>query len=150
MNNERLSTQWWILNFHKTINKYSKPNTPTKIEENRRENLNGPYAGHDIKKIPKLFSSNNLKVACKTIDMKNLRCKKQNTDTYINSGIYKLKSPDCSKKYVGQTWWNFPWSSTKHINDIRRNTTKSGYSQHILENWRQYGCITCKLKRKIS
>jgi hypothetical protein len=58
------------------------------IKKNRREQKGKPkwallsYAGHD---------------------MKNLRCKKQNTNTYNNSGIYKLKSLDCSMKYEGQT-----------------------------------------------
>jgi hypothetical protein len=88
------------LNFRKTINKYDVPNTPTKIEEKQKGKptwVSFTYAGHDMKKIPKLFSNNNIKMACKTNDMKNLRCKKQNTDTYNNSGIYKLKSLLCSK-----------------------------------------------------
>jgi hypothetical protein len=82
-----------------------------------------------MKKIPKLFNKNNIKAACKTNNVKNLDGGEKNTDIY-NSGIYKLKSLDCSKENVGEIRWNLKRSFTKHVNDIR-SRRKSNFSQHV-------------------
>jgi hypothetical protein len=55
-----------------------------------------------------------------------------NSDAYDKSWIYKLKYGRCSVNYIGQTGGSFKIRYKEHINDIRYNRLKTGYSQHIL------------------
>jgi hypothetical protein len=52
---------------------------------------------------------------------------------------HQLKCLDCNKYYIGQTGRNFKQRYREHINDIRQNKEKSGYSQHILNTNHRYG-----------
>jgi hypothetical protein len=51
---------------------------------------------------------------------------------YEKSGIYKLKCGSCPSSYTGQTGRNFKIKYKEHVNDIRCNRDKTGYSRHIL------------------
>jgi hypothetical protein len=53
-------------------------------------------------------------------------------DKYSNSGIYQMKCLDCPWKYIGQTGRTFNQRYKEHIQAIRSNCNKSGYSNHIL------------------
>jgi hypothetical protein len=53
--------------------------------------------------------------------------------------VYQLKCSDYKKYYIGQTGRNFKQRYREHINDIRQNKEKSGYSQHILNTKHRYG-----------
>jgi hypothetical protein len=69
------------------------------------------------------------------------REKPDSLDTYKQSDVYQLKCLDCYKNYIGQTGRNFKQRYREHINDIRQNKEKSGYSQHILNTGHRYGTI---------
>jgi hypothetical protein len=43
--------------------------------------------------------------------------------------------------YIGQTGRNFITRFKEHIQDIRNNRTKTGYSQHITNTGHEYGNI---------
>jgi hypothetical protein len=56
-------------------------------------------------------------------------------------GIYKLECNSCPKMYIGQTGRNFKTRYKEHIQDIRNNRTKTGYSHHIPDTGHEYGNI---------
>jgi hypothetical protein len=56
-------------------------------------------------------------------------------------GIYELKCNSCPKVHIGQTGRNFKTRFKEHIQYIRNNRTKTGYSQHILNTGHEYGNI---------
>jgi hypothetical protein len=43
--------------------------------------------------------------------------------------------------YIGQTGRNFKTRFKEHIQDIRNNRTKTGYSQHVIITGHKYGNI---------
>jgi hypothetical protein len=43
--------------------------------------------------------------------------------------------------YIGQIGCNFKTRFKEHIQDIRNNRTKTGYSQHIINTGHEYGNI---------
>jgi hypothetical protein len=92
-----------------------------------------------------LFKNNtNLRIAYKvnnTIKKLFIRDKPDILDKYKHSGIYELKCLEFGKNYIGQTGRNFRQRYREHINDIRQNKEKSGYSQHILNTYHKYGTI---------
>jgi hypothetical protein len=104
------------------------------------------YIGKETRLITKLLKNNtNLRTVYKvknTIE-KNLyiREKPNKLDIYKQSGAYQLKCLDCKKYYIGQTGQNFKQRYKEHINNIRQNKEKSGYSQHILNTNHRYGTI---------
>jgi hypothetical protein len=57
---------------------------------------------------------------------------------FDQSEIYKLKCSSCPKTYIGQTGRSFKTRYKEHIQDIRNNRTKTGFSQHILNTGHQY------------
>jgi hypothetical protein len=52
-------------------------------------------------------------------------------------GVYKLPCGECPAFYIGQTGRNFGTRFKEHINDIRFNREKTGYSHHILNTGHQ-------------
>ena len=68
------------------------------------------YICKETRYITELCNSTNAKVTFKTNNQTEHPFKKENPkqpNTYTNSGIYQLAHPECSKKYVTQTGWNF-------------------------------------------
>jgi hypothetical protein len=55
-----------------------------------------------------------------------------NSDRYDKSGIYRLKCSSCPRRYIGQTGRSFKVRYKEHINGIKYNRQKTGYSQHVL------------------
>jgi hypothetical protein len=77
--------------------------------------------------------------------LKNILKHHTQTDKYNNSGIYQMKCLDCPlkySKYIGQTGITFNLRYKEHIQAIRSNCSKSGYSNHILNTGHTYGTIT--------
>jgi len=67
------------------------------------------YTGKETTFITNLFRKINLKIEFRTNNtIQNLLKHKQQTpDIYTQTGVYKLKCPDCNKAYVGQTGRSF-------------------------------------------
>jgi hypothetical protein len=85
----------------------------------------------------------NINIAFKTSDTlgKNLTKawqKSSDTDKYGMSGIYKLRCGTCAGVYVGQTGRRFRIRHKEHLNDIKYNSDKAGYSQHILNTQHEF------------
>jgi hypothetical protein len=59
--------------------------------------------------------------------------KKQVTDTYTQSGVYKLTCPDCKKAYVGQTGRSFAVRFKEHKYAFRTNSHTSKFAEHLTE-----------------
>jgi hypothetical protein len=53
-----------------------------------------------------------------------------------------MKCLDCPLKYIDQTGRTFNLIYKEHIQAIRSNCSKSGYSNHILNTGHTYGTIT--------
>jgi hypothetical protein len=53
-----------------------------------------------------------------------------------------MKCLDCPLKYIGQTGRTFNLRYNEHIQAIRSNCSKFGYSNHILNTGHTYGTIT--------
>jgi hypothetical protein len=56
--------------------------------------------------------------------------------------MYQMKCLDFPLKYIGQTGRTFTLRYKEHIQAIRSNCSKSGYSNHILNTGHNYGTIT--------
>jgi len=63
------------------------------------------FIGKETNFITNLFRKTNLKIAFRNNStiQSLLKHKQQVPDIYTQSGVYKLKCPDCNKAYVGQT-----------------------------------------------
>jgi len=92
------------------LKKITTPNKPKTTSTQKWATFT--YIGKETTYITNLFKNNDLKIAMRTnnyiqkilMDNKQLMNK---TDTYTQSGVYKLTCPDCNKAYVGQTGRNF-------------------------------------------
>jgi hypothetical protein len=95
-----------------------------------------------ICKITKLFKDTNLKIAFKTPStIDKLLNEKQETNSYGQSGIYKITCQSCYKIYIGQTGRHLT-RYKEHIRNIRLNKDESTFDQHILNKGHQYGPMT--------
>jgi hypothetical protein len=128
------------------------PSTKQTIETKPKEKwITFIYVGKQTTLITELLKNNtNLRIAYKvnnTIE-KNLytRNKPDISNKYKHSGVYQLKCLDCGKNYIGQTGRNFKQRYREHINDIRQNKEKSGFSQHILNTGHRYSTIDDTMK----
>jgi hypothetical protein len=98
------------------------------------------YTGNYIRKITKLFKDTNLKVAFKTTTTVGKQLSDNcTTNTYEQSGIYKMTCQRCHKVYVGQTGRNLIIRYKEHIRNIRFNKDELAFAQHILDQGHQYG-----------
>jgi hypothetical protein len=80
-----------------------------------------------------------LKIAFKTTStIGKLLNEKQETNSYEQSGIYKLTCQSCHKVYIGQTGRNLEMRYKEHIRNIRFNKYGSAFTQHILHKRHQY------------
>jgi hypothetical protein len=61
-------------------------------------------------------------------------------------GVYKIKCRSCQNAYIGQTGRSFKVRFKEHINDIVNNRSKTGYSQHILNNGHERAHSIMKLE----
>jgi len=70
------------------------------------------YIGKETTYITNLFKNTDLKIVMRNNNsiQKTLMHNKEltnNTDKYMQCGVYKLTCPDCNKAYMGQTGRNF-------------------------------------------
>jgi hypothetical protein len=61
-------------------------------------------------------------------------------------GVCELKYQSCPGSYIGQIGRNFKTRYKEHIQDIRNNRSKTGFSQHILNTGHAYDNIENTLK----
>jgi hypothetical protein len=80
------------------------------------------------------FSTNN------TIE-KLINRKVKTPNKFEQCGVYELRCNSCHKAYIGQTGRNFKTRFKEHIQDIKNNRTKTGFSQHILNTGHEYNTI---------
>jgi hypothetical protein len=78
---------------------------------------------------------------CTKNTISNILKQHTETDKHNNSGTYQMKCLDCPLKYIGQTERTFNLRYKEHIQAIRSNCSKSGYSNHILNTGYPYGKI---------
>jgi hypothetical protein len=78
----------------------------------------------------------NLKIAFKTTStIDKLLNKKQETNSYGQSGIYKITCQSCQ---TGRHLTRYK----EHIRKMKHNKDESAFAQHILNKRHQYGPIT--------
>jgi len=70
-----------------------------------------------------------------------LKYKQQVPDIYTQSGVYKLKCPDCSEAYVGQTGRNSQVRFNEHKNSFKTNSQNSNFAKHLNEQVHSFGSI---------
>ena len=101
------------------------------------------YIGKETRFITNLFRKTNIRIAFKTNNtiQKLLRHKQQIPDMYTQSGVYKLKCPDCNKAYVGQTGRSFQVRFNEHKNAFRSNSHTSNFAKHLNEQAHSFGSI---------
>jgi len=63
------------------------------------------------------------------------------TDIYTQSGVYKLKCPDCNKAYVGQTGRSFQVRFNEDKNAFKTNSHTSNFAKHLNELAHSFGSI---------
>jgi hypothetical protein len=111
-----------------------------KIQNTKKK---GPYLHIVEKKTTKILKNTQLRAAfCTKNTISNILKQHTQTDKYNNSSIYQMKFLDCPLKYTGQTGRTFNLRYKEHIQAIRSNCSKSGYSNHILNAGHTYGTIT--------
>jgi hypothetical protein len=65
---------------------------------------------------------------------------------YDERGVYELKCQDCSGVYIGQPGRTFRVTYKEHIQDIKSNKSKTGFSQHILNTEHAYNTMENTMK----
>jgi NCAIR mutase (PurE)-related protein len=55
--------------------------------------------------------------------------------------VYKLICKNCPGTYTGQTERNFKTSYKEHVEDIKNNKSRTGFSHHILDTGHTYDNI---------
>jgi hypothetical protein len=143
---------------NKTLN--TAHQKPQKQKENTDiQQLKGKWAtftchGKQTRKLTHLFKYTHIKIAFKTKNtIQNIFKLYTQTDKYEKNGVYQMKCMSCPMKYIGQTGRPFNTRYKIHIRDIKNNSSKSGYSNHILNTGHLYGNITdtmeiIKIERK--
>jgi len=116
-------------------------NTDVHNKKDNKKWASFSYVGKEVIPIAKILKKFNIKVAFRTrntlenwLGCKQLYPNEDKGDKYDTCGIYKLNCRSCDGSYIGQTGRNFKTRFKEHVNDIKNNRGKTGYSQHILEN----------------
>ena len=93
--------------------------------------------------ITNLFRKTNLKIAFRTNNTVHslLRHKQQVPDIYTQSGVYKLKCPDCKKVYVGQTGRSFQVRFNERKNAFKTNSHTSNFAKRLNEQKHSFDSI---------
>jgi len=114
-----------------------------RIAQQEKNNINKwakfTYVHKETKFITKLFKNFAIKISYTTNKKisRILNPKSTHTKTCIQfekSGVYRLKCPDCNRKYVGQTGRSFPIRFQEHYRDFKYNNNKSKFATHLIEN----------------
>jgi hypothetical protein len=89
-----------------SLNNFTPLTNNTKTDLNKTKWTKITHVGNETKFITKILKHTTLNVAFKTqntigklVSQKNNR----QQEKYDKCGIYQLTSPDCNKKYIGQT-----------------------------------------------
>jgi mevalonate kinase len=113
--------------------KHKKSNKRKNTEEDKKW-VTFTYTRNYIRKFTKLFKNTNLKVAFETITaVGKLVSDTRTTNTYEQSGIYKMTFQSCRKVYIGQTGQHLTTRYKEHIRNIRFSKEESAFAQHILD-----------------
>jgi hypothetical protein len=115
-------------------------------KENTSEWIAFAYFGQETKEITKTFRDTNTKIAFTTTNtvQKHLQ-PRQYSNTYDNSGVYRLKCMDCPLQYTGQTGRSFHTRYNERIRAIKHNKgihiriTYSKYGSHIRKHAEHHG-----------
>ena len=96
-----------------------------------------------IRQVTNIFRDTNLKITFRTNNtLQNiLNTRQHNTNTYAQSGIYKMDCHTCNNSYIGQTGWTLNARYKEHIRYIKNNNGQSAYATHILNNLHNFGPI---------
>jgi hypothetical protein len=96
--------------------------------------------GKDTRFVTKLFKEFKVNVSYRTKNTIGniLIIRKRNSSPYDESGVYQLKFQNCSCVYIGQTGRNFKIRYKEHIQDIKNNRIRTGFSHHILVTGHAY------------
>jgi hypothetical protein len=99
----------------------------------------------------KLFKEFNVNISFRTRNtIENILTKQRSLrNQYDKSGVYGLKCQNCPSIYIGQTGRSFRVRYKEHIQDIKSNKSRTGFSQHILNTGHAYGNSQFTRKRSI-
>jgi hypothetical protein len=99
------------------------------------------HIGKETKFITKLFKDRNINIAYSTRNTleKHLCPKRPKKESFDKGGVYNMKCQSCPGDYIGQTGRSFKVRYSEHVQAIRTNTEKKGYSHHILNMGHSYG-----------
>ena len=101
------------------------------------------YIGKEPTYITNLFKKTNTGIALRTNNtiQKLLMQRKQTSDKYAQSGLYKLICPDCNKAYVGQTGRSVEVRFSEHKNAFKKNSYTSNFAKHLIEQAHSFSSI---------
>jgi predicted GIY-YIG superfamily endonuclease len=72
--------------------------------------------------------------------------KKNTTDRFNLSGVYKLQCKECPSRYIGQTGRTFKTRYKEHIRDIQNDGQYSKCAQHIIDTGHEYDTMENTMK----
>jgi hypothetical protein len=98
------------------------------------------YTGKDTRFITKLFKRFNVNIYFRTRNtIENILTKQGSLrNQYDESGVYGLKCQNFPSIYIGQTGRIFKIRYKEHIQDIKSNKNRTGFSHHILSTGHAY------------
>jgi hypothetical protein len=148
-------TEIQIVNHFLKANEYNQLKTEELIQKKERHTQNEinkqkhekwakfTYIGKETKYVTKYFREYNINIAFSTKNTieKLINRKVKTPNKFEQCGVYKLNCNSCHKAYIGQTGRNFKTRFKEHIQDIKNNRAKTGFSQHILNTGHEYNTI---------
>jgi hypothetical protein len=72
--------------------------------------------------------------------------KRPKKEVFEKGGVYNIKCQSCPGNYTGQTGRPFKVRYSEHVQAIRTNNEKTGFSHHILNTGHSYGSLEDSLE----
>jgi hypothetical protein len=100
------------------------------------------YTGKETRFITKLFKEFNINISYRTRNtIGSILTKKSNNNQNDESGVYGIKCQNCPCIYIGQMGHSFKIRYKEHVQDIKNNKSRTGFSHHILNTGHAYDSI---------
>jgi hypothetical protein len=113
-------------------------------DKNRNKNQNKwaifTYTGKETRFITKLLKEFNINISYRTRNtIENIiTMRRSHRNQYDESRVCGLKCQNCSSMYIGQTGRSFKIRYKEHVQDIKNNKSRTGFSHHILNTGHAY------------
>jgi hypothetical protein len=73
--------------------------------------------------------------------IENILKQSSHRNQYDESGVYGLKCQNCPGIYIGQTGRSFKIRYKEHVQDIKNNKSRTGFSNHIFNTGHAYDTV---------